>query len=229
MSYLPGLPEAENKRAYKWFYDHIHSVWYDLLMKYCFLPAGGERKCRLKLLESIEFSPAERILDMCCGTGGATFTIAERAGDGTEIVGIDLSAGQIKRARERNRFGNIKFMEGNVVETGFEGGHFDKVFITHALHEMRRQERLSTLREARRILREGGQVIVLELDNPEGFLRRMLVGLWFFYWLPFNFETPTRRDMLRCGLNNELREAGFRNVRKTRKYHGVFQIVEGEK
>jgi ubiquinone/menaquinone biosynthesis C-methylase UbiE len=218
-----------NKRAYKWFYDHIHSVYYDLLMKYCFLPAGGERRCRLKLIESIEFSPEEKILDMCCGTGGATFAIAERAGEGTEIVGIDLSAGQIKRGRERNRFGNIEFTEGNVVETDFREAYFDKVFITHALHEMRKQERLSTLREARRILVEGGQVIVLELDNAESFLLRMFVGLWFFYWLPFNFETPTRREMLKCGLNNELREAGFRSVRKSRKYHGVFQIVEGEK
>ena len=218
-----------NKKAYKWFYDHIHSVYYNLLMKYCFLPFGGEEKCRAELIESIHFSPDERILDMCCGTGGATFAIARRARKEAEIIGIDFSSGQVEVARKGNRYKNIKFIEGDVLNTDFEEGYFDKVFIAHALHEMVRQERLNTLLEARRILKKAGRIIVLEVDNPEGGLRRLFVGLWLFYWLPFNFETPTRRDMLRRGLTNELREAGFKNIVKTPKYHGVFQVVQGEK
>jgi demethylmenaquinone methyltransferase/2-methoxy-6-polyprenyl-1,4-benzoquinol methylase len=217
------------KKTYKWFYDNIHSVYYNLLMKYCFLPAGGEEKCRAELIDSIRFSPGDRILDMCCGTGGATFAIAEKVGGHAEIIGIDLSRGQIAAARKRNRFENLKFFEGDVVNTVFEEGFFDKVFITHALHEMVSQERLNTLLEARRVLKKEGRVIVLEVDNPQGFLRRIFVGMWLFYWLPLNFETPTRRDMFRRGLPNELKEAGFKNIMKTAKYHGVFQVVEGEK
>lgn len=105
----------------------------------------------------------------------------------------------------------------------------DKVFVTYALHEMLRNERLKTLMEAKRILKESGKVIVLELDNPKNFFVRIFIGFWFGYWLPFNFETPTRRDMLKYGLTNEAKEAGFRNIRKILKYKGVFQIVEGEK
>lgn len=123
----------------------------------------------------------------------------------------------------------VTFVEGDVSATGFEDERFDKVFITHALHEMQRADRLKVLHEARRILRADGKVAILELDNPESFLVRFFVGLWFFYWLPFNFETPTRRDMLKHGLANEVGEAGFRNVRKISKYRGVFQIVEGDK
>lgn len=218
-----------NKKTYKWFYDNVHSVYYNLLMKYCFLPAGGEEKCRAELIDSIDFSPKDRILDMCCGTGGATFAIAQKAGEEAEIIGLDLSSGQITRARKRNRFRNIKFMEGNAVSTAFENGYFDKVFITHSLHEMLREERLKTLSEAKRILKERGRVIILEVDNPQGFFRRLFVGLWLFYWLPFNFETPTRRDMFKRGLTNELVEAGFKNIRKSPKHHGAFQVVEGEK
>jgi ubiquinone/menaquinone biosynthesis C-methylase UbiE len=220
---------ALSKKTYKWFYDNVQSRYYNLLMKYCFMPFGGEVKCRAELIESVAFSENEEILDMCCGTGGATLAIARKAAASCRIIGMDLSSGQIRAARERTGFSNVEFVEGDACTTGFEDGRFDKVFITHALHEMWRADRLQVLCEARRILRAGGKVVILELDNPESFIVRFLAGLWFFYWLPFNFETPTRRDMLKHGLVNEVIEAGFRNVIKTSKRRGVFQIVEGDR
>lgn len=206
-------------------------------MKWCFLPFGGETKCRKKLIESVSFEPTDKILDMCCGTGGATSAIAQKAGSGAEIIGIDLSWGQIKIAQKwvnkfttrKNRFNNVKFIEGDVTKTCFRDRYFNKVFITHALHEMEKEERLDTLREAKRILIEKGKVIVLEVDDPKNSFVRLFIGFWFFYWLPFNFETPTRRDMLKYGLENEVKEAGFENIRKISSHQGVFQVVEGEK
>jgi demethylmenaquinone methyltransferase/2-methoxy-6-polyprenyl-1,4-benzoquinol methylase len=198
-------------------------------MKWCYLPFGGEEECRGELMAHIDFSSGERILDMCCGTGGATFAIARKANPDSQIVGVDLSSGQIRSANRKNNWGNVKFTEGDVTNTGFEDSCFHKVFITHALHEMVREDRLRVLIEAWRILKDEGEVVVLELDNPPSFFVRLFIALWFFYWLPFNFETPTRRDMLKKGLVNELNEAGFRYVRKISKYRGVFQIVQGVK
>jgi demethylmenaquinone methyltransferase/2-methoxy-6-polyprenyl-1,4-benzoquinol methylase len=218
-----------NRSSYKWFYDNIHSRYYDLAMKWCFLPFGGEKRCRRELMAGIDFSPGERILDMCCGTGGATFVIAERAGERSQIVGMDLSRGQLQVAEKKNRFSYVRFIEGDVVDTGCQDACFDKVFVTHALHEMTRETRLKVLTEAKRVLKERGKLIVLELDNPQSLFLRLAAGFWFLYWLPFNFETATRRDMLRHGLDNEVREAGFKSVRKTSKYRGVLQIVCGER
>ena len=48
-------------------------------------------------------------------------------------------------------------------------------------------------------------------------------------WLPFNFETPTRKDMFEHGLTKEVEEVGFQNVSKISKFKGVFQVVCGEK
>jgi demethylmenaquinone methyltransferase/2-methoxy-6-polyprenyl-1,4-benzoquinol methylase len=198
-------------------------------MKYCFLPFGGEAKCREELLAPVEFLSGEKILDMCCGTGGATSAIARKAGERGEIIGMDLSSGQLRMAKRKRHLSKVRFLEGDVASTGFENGHFDKVFITHALHEMPRETRLEVLTEAKRILKDRGRVIVLELDNPESIFVRLFAGLWLFYWLPFNAETSTRRDMLKHGLANEVREAGFKNVRKLSKFRGVCQVVEGEK
>ncbi len=142
---------------------------------------------------------------------------------------MDLSFGQISIAAKRPGLSNVQLVHGDAACSAFQDQSFDKVFITHALHEMPREIRLKVLSEARRILRNNGTVIVLELDDPESLMVRFFIGFWFFYWLPFNFETPTRRDLLKNGLTNEVKEAGFKNIMRTSKYHGTLQTVLGVK
>lgn len=217
------------RKRMKWFYDRIQSRIYDIGMKWCFLPLGGERRCRGGLLSGIDFSPGERILDLCCGTGGATTSILRRAGAGSRITGLDLSSGQLRAARRRRETRAVSLVEGDAAQLPFRDGGFDKVFITHALHEMPRADRYEVLAEARRVLREWGRVVILEVDDPGSLPLRIFFGFWFFYWLPFNFETPTRRDMLRHGLAQEVKESRFRGTRKTSKSRGILQVVEAER
>ena len=162
-------------------------------------------------------------------SGGATVFICEKAGPGCEITGIDLSSGQLQRARRKQYSCATEFVEGDVTATSFESESFDKVFITHAIHEMYREDRLKTLKEARRVLRHQGQVIVLEIDNPPDMWVRLLFGFIALYWLPGNFETPTRREMFKYGLDNEVKESGFVDVKKHSTHRGVFQTVTGMK
>lgn len=223
---------APNKKTYKWFYDNIQSHYYNLLIKWCFWPLGGEKKVRDGLMAGLEFSPGDKILDMCCGTGGATFAIAGMVGmtgNKVEITAMDLSSGQIGVAKRVNPYDNVKFIVCDATSTCFKRDYFDMVFIPHALHEMRKKLRLSVLGEAKNVLKENGKLIILELDNPKSFFVRLFIWFWFFYWLPFNFETPTRRDMLRHGLTNEVEEAGSRNIKKVNLHRGIFQVVEAEK
>ena len=218
-----------NRRLYKWWYDHIESHFYNLLLRWCTMPLGGERRLRMRLLEPVSFVEGQMLLDMCCGTGGATYCIAATAGPTCRITGMDLSSGQLRRAKRRHYACPVDFVEGDVTETAFPVEAFDKVFVTHAIHEMMRPGRLATLQEAWRVLKPGGEVIVLELDDPPRWWVRILAGLWGFYWLPGNFETATRRDMFKHGVANEVAEGGFVNVRKHSFYKGVLQTVIGTK
>ena len=47
--------------------------------------------------------------------------------------------------------------------------------------------------------------------------------------VPFNFETPTRRDMLKRGLENEMKKVGFENIKKISSHRKILQVVEGQK
>ncbi|MBM3702495.1 MAG: methyltransferase domain-containing protein [Actinobacteria bacterium] len=214
---------------YKWFYDNIHSHYYNLLMKWCFFPFGGEYNLRSKLLSEIYFNKDDKILDMCCGTGNTTFVIAEKINNNTLIKGINLSDGQIRIANKNNHYSNVEFKVMDATKTIYLNEEFDKIIIPHALHEMNRNIRIMILKETMRILKKGGTIIILEMDNPPNIFMRVLIGFLWFYWLPFNFETPTRRDMLKHGLIEELKEAGFINISKTNMFKGVFQIVQGYK
>jgi ubiquinone/menaquinone biosynthesis C-methylase UbiE len=198
-------------------------------MKWCFFPFGGEQNVRNQLISEIVFNKDDKILEMCCGSGNTTFIIAKRVSNNAIIKGIDLSEGQIKNAKRKNYHSNVVFQVMDAAKTNFQEGEFDKVIIPHALHEMNRNLRLSVLREAKRVLKNGGSIVVLEMDNPPNSFIRILIGLLWFYWLPFNLETPTRRDMLKHGLVKELREASFVNISKINMFNGVFQTVQGYK
>ena len=193
------------------------------------MPFGGEKKVRRRLVDVINFDDYSKILDMCCGTGGATFALAKKLGNKSEISAIDLSSGQIRVAKRRNRFANIKFRVMDSARTTFDDSSFDLVVIAHALHEMPRHGRMSVLLEAKRVLREGGRLAVFEMDKPQSAFMRIFIAFWWFYWLPFNFETPTRCDMLKYGLEKEIREVGFRDIIKESLYKNSLQVVQARK
>jgi ubiquinone/menaquinone biosynthesis C-methylase UbiE len=218
-----------NKRRYTWYYNNIQSHVFDVGARVWFLPLGGERAVRRSLVAAIGLQSGGKVLDMCCGTGGTTFVIRKSLGTLADVTGIDLSLGQLRRAVRRNRHSNVRFLAMDAGCAGFRDGSFGSVVIPHALHEMPRETRMAVLREARRLVTGGGLVTVLELDRPTSLLWRLVLGFWWYYWLPFNFETPTRRDMMRYGVAQELAEVGFTEVTKQSMHHGALQVVTGRK
>lgn len=220
---------AEERRSYRWFYDHLLSRVYDFVILWLLLPCGGERRFRRHMMAGVEFAPGERIIDLCCGTGSSTLGILEQAPAPSLALAADLSIGQLRRAKPKLAPRGVFLMAANAARTPLPSAFFDSVLIAHALHEMPRATRLGVLREARRLLRPGGQLVVLDLDNPPSLARRLLLGAWIGYWLPYpiNFENRTRRDMLSHGVQNEVAEAGFVRTQKSSLYEGAMQVVIG--
>jgi len=227
----PEARQGHRRPAYKWMYDHLESRVYDLALRWFLLPFGGEHRFRREMTSALDFAPGERVLDLCCGTGSSSAAIRERAGPSCRLVGVDLSRGQLARAARKPGCQPILLVEANAARAPFASGSFDCVVIPHALHEMPRETRLAVLREARRLLGPGGRVAVLELDDPPTRLRKILLGTWLGYWLPYpiNFENPTRRDMVKHGLGHELADAGFGEIRKVSRYHGTMQVLRASR
>ena len=171
----------DGRPRYRRLYDRLLSRIYDLYMGWYMLPFGGERHFRRKMLEGLAFRPDERLLDCTCGTGSCTAALRERVGPGALLVASDLSLGQLRRASRKPTLAGVPLLGADASRLPFLDAAFDSVFIPHAVHEMPRELRGAVLREARRVCRGDGRVVVLELDQPSRPWLRWLIGLWFLY------------------------------------------------
>jgi SAM-dependent methyltransferase len=85
-------------------------------------------------LEAMKPLPGRRVLDFACGSG---VTSAWLAGRGAEVVGIDVSARSIERARELcERLGLRAQFVATSLDSFGEGTSFDGIFGRFALHHV---------------------------------------------------------------------------------------------
>jgi len=108
--------------------------------------------------------PGERVLDVGCGGGQVARSIAERVED-AEVVGIDISATNIARAREVCAGANVQLLCGDAAELPAEERPFDAIVLSNILeHIERRPELLRKLFTATRANRALIRVPLYERD-----------------------------------------------------------------
>jgi demethylmenaquinone methyltransferase/2-methoxy-6-polyprenyl-1,4-benzoquinol methylase len=123
-----------------------------------------------------------RILDVACGTGDLSLTLAAE-GD-AEIVGLDFCRPMLDIAASKSsrRGAKIPFIEGDALALPFRDSSFDGVTIAFGLRNLAGVE--SGLRELLRVLRPGGRVAVLEFSKPRYAVFRGLFKVYFTKLLP---------------------------------------------
>ena len=224
------FPKSDEEQ-YHLLVQITHSKYYDPYLRFALFPFGGEENFRDTLMDKVIFDDCEKILDLCCGTGGSTFAIRKKIGEQGSITGMDLSTGRINIAQKKNPYRNVSFKAGDARSTGFEDDVYSKIFISFALHEMPELIRLNILKEIMRILCDDGSLIIIEEDNARSFWIRMFLSFWNMNWIPYpiNLESNTKKEMLKKGVPKDLRDAGFKNIVKTELFRGSIQIVIGKK
>ncbi len=188
--------------------------FYDLGVRLCGLALGGERNVREKVLDLLPLNKGDRVLEMGCGTGTVALMVAHRVGDKGETVGIDPSPEMLARARTKlaaARLPQVTFLEAGGDRLPFPTGHFDAVIFFLVLHEMVHADRLASLREALRLLRPGGHVVVGELRRPESVAGRIILRALL------TVEEEEARDFLdRGGLAAILTEGAGTRLREVK-------------
>jgi len=121
------------------------------------------------LLEAV--APAPRLLEIGCGEGGNLFHLAHRC---ERAVGLDRSADKLRFARDR--LPAARFFRADAGHLPVREGAFDAVLIRDLLHHL--PDRGLALCEARRVLRAGGTLTVIEPNghSPLVWLQGALVA-----------------------------------------------------
>ena len=101
---------------------------------------------------------ARRVLDVGCGDGILSAALA-RAGV-PHVVGLDLDAGVLERAKARHVDGAIEWLQGDLFSVPFERQSFDAVVAVATLHHVDAEAALHRFAD---LVRPGGVVAVIGL------------------------------------------------------------------
>ena len=149
--------------------------------------------------------PGAAILDVGCGTGEH---LKRAQSHGLSATGVEPAPSMIAVARDN--VPGARIMEGIATELPFGDGEFDAIIQVEVLRYLHRDDILQALREARRVLRPGGILLVTLVNRwaLDGFYlrqrtRQLFKRRAFDETNPFcEFFTPGKARRL-------LREAGF--------------------
>ena len=116
------------------------------------------------LVEHSHCSTKHRVLDVATGTG---FTALAFAGFAKEVVGLDVSAGMLEKARAAAKgVPNVTFEKGSAEALPFPDASFDFVTCRVAPHHFLSIPKFCA--ESYRVLREGGRFLVADTTVPDG-------------------------------------------------------------
>ena len=156
----------------------------------------------------VEGAALGRVLDLGCGTGALLPRLGRWKAEVSAYVGLDPSAAMLRLARTKvgdARFGRIALTAGAAEALPFGDGRFDTVVSASSLHYW--DDAARGLAEARRVLRPGGRLLLLDWRRDAWTMRAMNAGMRLA-------RVPYERMYARAEVRALLRGAGFRVARE---------------
>lgn len=182
------------------FYKRISKV-YDLLDVIYF--RNFEKSPRKAVFDRIYEN--DKVLDLCCGTSTNAITIAKKKAN-AEITGIDLSKDMLKVAQDKIKkaqLENIKLFQMDATFLNFEDRCFDKILISLILHELDEELAEKIILEAKRVLKDNGEIIITEWEPSHNLFKKILFA-------PIHYLEPkTYRKFIKMDLHSYFQKYGL--------------------
>jgi ubiquinone/menaquinone biosynthesis C-methylase UbiE len=211
----------QSKAETKAFYDKISRV-YDLLAEHS---EGPMRRAGLDMLCA---RPGERVLEIGFGTGHCLTSLAQSVGSTGKLYGIDISGHMLDLARINVHMAGladrVELTIGDAVQLPYQSSSLDAIFMSFTLELFDTPEIPLVLAECKRVLRNGGRIVVVGVSKVgEGG-----IVLKVYEWSHRHF--PNLVDCRPIFVQRSMEAAGFRIEKAERKTMWVpVEIVLGLK
>ena len=200
-----------------------------------------DRLWRRKTVQQLK--PVKHVLDVAIGTADLTIEML-RSGKVEQVTGLDLSkqmmaVGKLKVERLRLKE-EVDFVYGNAQHMPFENEAFDAVTCAYGCRNFQNLD--EGLREMYRVLKPGGQVVILEFSYPSNRLVRALYDIYFSHILPLVGRIVSKDKMAYTYLNKSVKnfcwgeafvqhmhDAGFRDENFRTLTFGITTIYTAQK
>ena len=146
--------------------------------------------------------PAHRILDVGCGTGILTSSLAECPG--VSVCGCDLSFGMLQRAKRRR---SAACVQGDAQRLPFRSQSVDAVVATESFHWFPDPD--AALAEMARVLVPGGRLLAAMVNVRTDAFAKLVTEASRLVGEPWHW--PTKRE-----LAGRMEQVGLRVVRQQR-------------
>jgi demethylmenaquinone methyltransferase/2-methoxy-6-polyprenyl-1,4-benzoquinol methylase len=215
---------------------------YDLMND--LMSGGAHRIWKRFTLALANLRPGARALDVAGGTGDLAAGLVRQVGARGLVVLTDINAAMLKRGRDRlidaGLIGNVAYVQANAERLPFPDGSFDCITIGFGLRNV--TDKNAALASMRRVLRPGGQLLVLEFSRPTLPALQPLYDAYSFHVLPRLGEWVARdassyrylAESIRMHPDQEallkmMREAGLEGCRYHNLSGGIVAVHRGYK
>jgi demethylmenaquinone methyltransferase/2-methoxy-6-polyprenyl-1,4-benzoquinol methylase len=123
------------------------------------LSLGRTKAWRKKALKIIKPAPGMKILDIAAGPGSSSEPLHKA---GAEVIAMDFSEGMLAQGRKARPY--LKFVKGDALKIPFADNEFDVTTISFGLRNTNDFEK--ALREALRVTKPGGRMVIIEFSTP---------------------------------------------------------------
>jgi ubiquinone/menaquinone biosynthesis C-methylase UbiE len=150
-----------------------------------------------ELVSFIDPQPSEVIFDAGCGTGANIMLLYSKV---SRMVAMDFNSGAVERCQKRmadNKIQNVQVMQGSITAIPLPDNFVDKVICMSVLQYLNDDDFLGAFKEFRRILKNGGTVVIHVKNLSSIYLRTLWVlkkvqSLWrnqikIEYYRPFRW------------------------------------------
>ncbi|MET3682338.1 demethylmenaquinone methyltransferase/2-methoxy-6-polyprenyl-1,4-benzoquinol methylase [Alkalibacillus flavidus] len=169
--------------------EKVHNVFESISTKYdkmnSIISFQRHKAWRKHVMKQMNVQRGADCLDVCCGTGDWTLAMSQAVGENGTVIGLDFSENMLAVGEEKKQthdISNISFVHGDAMNLPYDDNQFDYVTIGFGLRNV--PDYMQVLKEMRRVVKPGGQVVCLETSQPT---LPVFKQAYFFY---FKFIMP---------------------------------------
>jgi demethylmenaquinone methyltransferase/2-methoxy-6-polyprenyl-1,4-benzoquinol methylase len=159
------VPVAEKAARVRAVFESVAGN-YDLMND--LMSGGAHRIWKRFTLSQTGLRPGQRALDVAGGTGDLAAGMAKQVGAEGLVVLSDINAAMLTEGRDalldKGLVGNVRFSLANAERLPFPDSSFDCVTIGFGLRNV--TDKAAALRSMTRVLKPGGQLLILEFSHP---------------------------------------------------------------
>ncbi|MDQ3634679.1 MAG: class I SAM-dependent methyltransferase [Acidobacteriota bacterium] len=196
---------------------HWATKFYDPLVRW----TTKEYPFKRALIAQANLNNNQSILDLACGTGTLSIGIKKRFPN-IQIFAVDADEEILQKAKNKafERTLKIGFGQSFSDKLPFENQKFDRVFSTLSFHHLTHKDKVETINEILRVLKNDGEFHLADYGFPINKSQKVLSNL-----IRVIDGLETTSDNLKGLLRKLLLENGFTKVEKTGHFNTILGTI----